>query len=175
MLRFLPRYAQPRRATGRQAGLESSQSRAAACLLLSASRRLARPRSPSGLHLAGSTARTDYEQTPSNGEKAKAGPTTYKDWTVWQPYNGVGGHLEHCESISNRSSSCQVWVAPGGNDYPDWESCSKAADAAMSINPLIHMFTWWKYDPNTTKGSCWLSQHLYKGTGGPEPGHVMGN
>ena len=114
----------------------------------------------------------DHEQTPSNGDKS-SGPTKYDGWTVWQPYNGVGGHLQLCDS-ANHSSDCQVWVAPG-RSYADWESCSKAADAAMAINPLITTFTWWKNPgDNATQGSCWLSQHLYKGTGGPEQGHVMG-
>ena len=56
--------------------------------------------------------------------------------------------------------------------YPTWENCSKAADEAMKINPLIHLWTWWK-DPNGA-GACWLSPRIFPGTGGPEKGHVMG-
>jgi hypothetical protein len=49
----------------------------------------------------------DHEQTPSNGAAGGGGPKKYGSWTVWVPYNGVGGHLEHCDS-GNHTASCQV-------------------------------------------------------------------
>lgn len=75
---------------------------------------------------------------------------------------------------ANRSAACQVWE-PIGNTFPDWESCSKAAELAMVSNPLIHIFTWW-VNPGAKAGTgaCWFSKALINGTGGPEKGHVMG-
>ena len=55
----------------------------------------------------------------------------------------------------------------------DWQSCAKAADKAMAVNPQIHLWTWWMVGTGG-HGACWLSRGLYAGTGGPEQGHVMG-
>lgn len=86
----------------------------------------------------------DQEQTPQNGPN-HLGPTKTPDgWTVWQPYNGCGGGMVHCDA-ANRSESCQVWLAP---ETADWQSCSKAADIAMQTNPLIRIFTWWPVPPS---------------------------
>lgn len=58
----------------------------------------------------------DQEQTPVNGP-AHTGPTKSADgWLVWNPYNGVGGNLVHCE-LSNTSAACQVWVPPDGSKW----------------------------------------------------------
>ena len=114
----------------------------------------------------------DTEQTPSNGKKSQQWPAVSPDgWLVYDPYNGVGGHLQHCD-MGNHSTSCQVWAL--GNNFSTWQECSKAADVAMASNPLIHLFTWWMNPGSETHGACWLSQHLYEGTGGGEQGHIMG-
>jgi hypothetical protein len=65
----------------------------------------------------------DQEQTPANGPK-HLGPTKSADgWMVWNPYNGVGGNMVHCD-LANRSASCQVWPA-NGSDFPTWQSCAQ--------------------------------------------------
>ena len=115
----------------------------------------------------------DTEQTPRNGQHQSQG-TVVDGWSVYDPYNGVGGHLTHCAELSNTSAACQVWVATppdaDANAFPDFESCAKAADRARATNPLIHLWTWWQY-PGATSGSCWFSRGIYKGVGGPEAGH----
>ena len=97
----------------------------------------------------------DHEQTPSNGP-TQQGPTKWDGWLVYNPYNGVGGNMEHCE-LSNQSASCQVWVAPAvaRERFPTWQSCAEAAEKAMKLNPLIRLFTWWT-DADSTHGASKL-------------------
>lgn len=113
----------------------------------------------------------DQEQTPQNGPSHLGPIKTPDGWTVWQPYNGCGGGMVHCDA-ANQSASCQVWQAP---KTVDWQACSRAADIAMQTNPLIRIFTWWP-DSNskTGLGACWLTKAKYAGIGGPEKNHVMG-